>query len=68
MVFRRNFEFLTTYVAYFYRNSSKSNEKLTPVFFFIATPNVMELLFEGALLLEDTRVQSNLPKGIVFGT
>ena len=45
MVFLRNFEFLTTYIAYFYWNSSKSDEKLTLAYFFIAPPNVLELLF-----------------------
>lgn len=39
------FEFLTTYVAYVCQNSSKSDKKLSLVIFFIALPEVLELLY-----------------------
>ena len=41
---------MTTFVAYFCQNSSKFDQKLTITLFFIATPYVLELLFEYALI------------------
>ena len=63
MIFLHNFECLTTYVAYLCRNSSKSDEKLPLALFFIAPPNVLELLFEDALLFESIRYLKGLKVG-----